>query len=530
MSNKNTYICLLLILIVATTLRFFHIGKFGIFNDEKQGIMVAVGNVNMGGKKALMAPDKTFTPQDFWRPKTIAELFDANARGDTSGNATVHLISMNIFGKLFGHSDASLRSVSAVFNILTILWIFFIGKNLLKSNRIALLGAFLASIEPFFIVFSQQARFYTTSIFFSTLASYYFLKIVLSTKTDLKTYIAYTLSIIFTIFSNYLAFTIFLCHGIFWLVADRRWVVFKNLVVCYVVMAIPFVLWMTKGPGQYALIYIKHATTLYKDILNNPSLAASYKGFIDLASWENLFKRGISIICDYFVFTNGAYDTFGNKIVPIVLVIFVGIVAWVLYRKSTLIEQKILLFSGLVISVPFLFSLVSAYNAGVMTGFYFRYTSFGLPFVSVLMAWFVIKSFQFHKSLFVVLSLILLIQSYSFAKILKHFYEDAPQKYTASHDRGPNPYIMIAEKIKQNYAQGDTVVYPSVYETGFTKAIKRPAGDFDNHDAQLVNLYLPKNATFVQKINLNEANKVILKKKNKTSVLLFDLEGSKYRY
>lgn len=529
MSKNTANIAFLFIFVFATVLRFYHINNYGIFGDEKQGIMVAVGNVNIGGKKALMAPDKTFTPRDFWQPKTIAELLDANARGDTSGNATVHLITMNVFGHLFGHSDGALRSVSAIYNLLTILFIFLIGRNIFKNDKIALIAAFLAATEPFYIIFSQQARFYTTCIFFGTMASYYFLQIMVNGKSTLKYYAAYTVSIILTIFSNYLTFTVFLVHGLYWLIADRTWLKLRSFMICYGIMAIPFGFWMTKGPGQYALLYIKDATNLYNSILKNPKLAASYQGFIDLASAKNLFIRGTSIVSDYFIFTNGWYEKFGNKIAFLLVIGFLLVVTFVVLQKAKKSEYQLFTFVVLIVFIPFVFSVVSAYKAGVMTGFYFRYTSFGLPFVSILMAWFLVKMFENHKILFTGFAVVLLIQFYSFAKIIKHFYADGQQKYTSSRNRGANPYIMVADKIKSMYMPGDTIVYPSVYANGFSKAIDRPKGEFDNHDAQLVNLYLPKDATYIQRIAFEETDRVLLRRNGQTFVL-FNFEGMKYRY
>ena len=183
----------------------------------------------------------------------------------------------------------------------------------------------------------------------------------------------------------------------------------------------------------------------------------------------------------------------------------------------------------LVVFIPFVFSVVSAYKAGVMTGFYFRYTSFGLPFVSILMAWFLVKMFENHKILLTGFAVVLLIQFYSFAKIIKHFYADGQQKYTSSRNRGANPYIMVADKIKSMYMPGDTIVYPSVYANGFSKAIDRPKGEFDNHDAQLVNLYLPKDATYIQRIAFEETDRVLLRRNGQT-IVLFNFEGMKYRY
>jgi hypothetical protein len=53
---------------------------------------------------------------------------------------------------------------------------------------------------------------------------------------------------------------------------------------------------------------------------------------------------------------------------------------------------------------------------------------------------------------------------------------------------------------------------------------------YETKDAQLVNLYLPHNATYLQKINPFEPNKVILKKSSGEIIELFNFEGTKYRY
>ena len=531
MSKKiSKYGLLIIILVFASFLRFYHLGNFGIFGDEKQGIMVAVGNTNIGGQKTMMNPDKTFTPRDFWQPKTLSQLFDANARGDTSGNAIIHLLMMNVFGKVFGHSDFALRSVSVMANLLTILVIFLIGKNILKSTKIGLLAAFLASIEPFFIVYSQQARFYTTAIFLATLASYYFLQILFLNKSTLRYYVGYTLAITGSLFSNYLTFTMLIAHGLVWILADRSMAKFKNLSICYTVMLIPFVFWMTKGPGQYAIMYIKDATNLYKSILNDPKLVNLYKGFVDIANVENLSKRSITIISDFFIFTNGLYDNVGYRFAVVGLILFFIYIFYVIFKGSDAYERKIFLFIGLIITIPFLFALVSAYITGLMTGFYFRYTALGLPFVSILMAWAILKTMDSNKIMGLGLGLILAFQGYSVVKILKEFYQDNPQKYSSSHGRNFNPYITLSKRIEMNYQAGDTILYPSEYTNVFSTVIKRETKDFDNIDAQLCNLYLPKDATFIQRIDINEKNRVILVTKNNQKTVLFNFEGKKYRY
>ena len=133
--NKKSIVFgfLLLIIVFAITIRVYHIGRFGIFGDEKQSIMLAVGNTNMGGMVDLMNPDSVFTPKQFWAPRGIKAWLAADAAGDVSGNSLIHDMSLKLASFLFGKSDASLRIVSVFFNILTLLTIFYWARKIRKN-------------------------------------------------------------------------------------------------------------------------------------------------------------------------------------------------------------------------------------------------------------------------------------------------------------------------------------------------------------------------------------------------------------
>ena len=49
-------------------------------------------------------------------------------------------------------------------------------------------------------------------------------------------------------------------------------------------------------------------------------------------------------------------------------------------------------------------------------------------------------------------------------------------------------------------------------------------------DAQLTNFYLPKESEIIQRVDINEDNKIIIKKANGSEKLIFDFKGAKYRY
>lgn len=80
----------------------------------------------------------------------------------------------------FGNSEILLRIVPAIFGILTIPVFYFIGKEFL-NDKIGIVMATIATFSPFLILYSQEARAYSTMLFFVSLSILYYLK---ATKTN----------------------------------------------------------------------------------------------------------------------------------------------------------------------------------------------------------------------------------------------------------------------------------------------------------------------------------------------------------
>ncbi|WP_157830169.1 hypothetical protein [Siphonobacter sp. SORGH_AS_0500] len=119
------------------------------------------------------------------------------------------------------------------------------------------------------------------------------------------------------------------------------------------------------------------------------------------------------------------------------------------------------------------------------------------------------------------------------AKMLREIYQDRSPKYTyRSEARIPNPYIKSAELLKKLYMPGDTILYPSGVKDVFGAADEYTYGiKVSVVDAQLINVYLPKDATYWQRIDPAESDKLYLwQKSTGKKRLIFDFEGAKYRY
>ena len=517
------FILLSLLLSLAFCLRTYHIGHFSLFGDEKQSVMLAVGNTNLGGMPPWMAADSTFTPARFWEPRGISSWLAADAAGDVSGNSLFHDLSLK-FASIFSKSDASFRLVSVFFNLSTLLVIFYWARKVRKKYLWVYAVLLLAVIEPFFIIYSQQARNYTTSLFFTTLCNYYFYLIVFENPKS-KYYLLWALAALGALFSTYLTALVLIGQAIFLLHKKASLLFWKHFIGYALLFLIPFVAWMTLGPGKYFLIYQADAAEQYRNFLqvNGP-----IPGWIEPTNATNLYKKAVSILSDQFFWTNDLYHKYGFKLGGLLFVAFVvGLFNWLRLVEKR--ERDFYVFGLIQLVIPVVVLTLAAINAQTTTGFFLRYASFGLPFgifISVGFADYIWRQAIWIKILglfWVVMQLISIIGQFT------PIYSDKPQKYTFSHDRVANPYPIIAKKIKENYQLGDTLWIPSS-NANFLKTDTLKALGPDVKDAQLINLYLEPSDPILERINLVYKDSVLIKKKNGKLLLIFDFQNGKYRY
>jgi mannosyltransferase len=131
---------LLFLIIVGAFLRFYHLGYNSLWLDEAtthlyaQKSFLEIWGIATGGE---------FNPPIFYWIEHIM----------------LH----------FGNSELILRLVPAILGVLTIPLFYLIGKELVDEN-VGLIAAALISFSPFHIYYSQEARAYTTVLFFVSLA------------------------------------------------------------------------------------------------------------------------------------------------------------------------------------------------------------------------------------------------------------------------------------------------------------------------------------------------------------------------
>lgn len=117
-------------MLLAAALRFFRIGYQSLWADE--GNSAAMAGRSLGDISARAAAD-IHPPGYYWL--------------------------LNLWSRIFGDSEAALRSLSALWGILLV-WLVYQIVLRLFDRRTALIAAFFAAINPFLIYYSQEARMY----------------------------------------------------------------------------------------------------------------------------------------------------------------------------------------------------------------------------------------------------------------------------------------------------------------------------------------------------------------------------------
>ncbi len=89
----------------------------------------------------------------------------------------LYYLLMKLWTNIFGYSEISLRMPSIIFSILTGYVVYLIGKRL-KNRQVGVWAAVFFLFNPLIVYYSQEARMYMMTVFFLTMALYFFVRII----------------------------------------------------------------------------------------------------------------------------------------------------------------------------------------------------------------------------------------------------------------------------------------------------------------------------------------------------------------
>lgn len=592
-SPRNTILLLGAILLLAFGLRLYHADQYGIFFDEKSTLLVGQGVCIEGANQKDVFQKKYFTPADYWRPKTIADYLEADARNDLG--SPFYFIIVWAWTGLFGLSDLSLRMPSILFSTFTILLLYGFVTRYVKSVSTALIACTVMAVEPFFVAYSQIARTYSVTFFMTLLATHIFLLLMepytqpaavpgdRADRAPTWLYAAYAITFALCIFSHYLTITVFMCHALYAAIFLRRleaWLALGLAALGGVVLVLPWFVW---GSGRYHFATLASQAAFYRNIaLTNPY--GSDFGIILPATLPNIAKRGIPIFTDLFLFTNGLgsalaglrnsslalglgglvtlvlhrYRSFHKPpvwvygavpiilaagvpfytVVPLRLLVlsvslpFFYLIGRYVIDRATTAEKRLVVMLLLLAFVPTFFLLIMAWRSGHTFGITQRYSGFSFPYVCLLVAMGVRQLATLAWWFSLPIALVLAVQAVFVSDTINKIYQGTEPKYTQfSQARIQNPYWASAQALIRRYAPGDTILYPNRNRVIYDAKLDRTPFRVALLDAQLVNTYLPHDARYIQRIDPGEPDRIVLVKgKTGQKILIFNFEGTKYRY
>jgi len=174
--------------------------------------------VTLGSLLRLAYIDK---PDGLWNDEYVSWMIASLPIGKSFFDAIVNQCHMpfyyfylKFFIHYYGNSDFMLRLTSVLPGILSIISMYFVGKEL-KNKNLGILCASVTALSSFLIYFSQEVRFYSLLFFFSSLALFFTLR--LCKEPNRKDFVLYVISNFLIIFTHTLGF-IFVFFNVLFLI------------------------------------------------------------------------------------------------------------------------------------------------------------------------------------------------------------------------------------------------------------------------------------------------------------------------
>jgi uncharacterized membrane protein len=571
--SKN--ISILILILLACSLRLPHLGERSMYTDENFTLLNSNGIWPGGGNQTDFITKEYFTAQDFWQPKGVKDYFNAIAHSDF-GTHIVYNGILHFWMQVFGNNDFSVRLLSVIFNVLMIIGVFLLVLKVFNSLNSAFLAGLLLVFDPFNIAQSHIARSYTLSFLLIIIATWLFLDI-LKNKVDHKKIVLYTLVIGLCLLNHYLNFLVPLAHGLVFLFLKNKKHLWPSLIITAVVNFLLMGWWFTSGGGNTAIGFLKDKNEKHLQMAKEGTMNA----VIQLTTPTIIIKKSIELFFDSNLLTLKAYNTL-NGLKPFFLsialfiillsahifkerkkysisialflvgmlfltffkslagtymtVVFFYFVIYFLviqsvefYNQNARNQFALLFISFLMLFIPIIFVSYDAFKNGHATSLAKRYVGISSPFVAILLGIGVPLFLKKIRFSYIWLIIILVSQFPIVKNQIENYFKDNSEFAWFSPARIANPNIAIAQKVQKIYTLGDTLVIPGGFKTIYDKTFgQKLVKNFS--DAQLINIYLPRNSQMVQTVDANEVNEVYLKKKNGRRILLFNFENTKYRY
>ncbi len=165
--------------------------------------------------------------------------------------APLHYMIMNIWIRVFGHSEFAVRFPSLIFSSLSIILIYKLGKELF-DEKTGLVAAFLLSISPYAINYAQDAKMYSLLWFLSVLSFLFFFRFI--RKERASGLLPYVIVTALSLYAMYIGFLFLIIQNIaFFLLSDKskrkEWIIGQlKIFLLYLPWMVHFMAFLNNRP------------------------------------------------------------------------------------------------------------------------------------------------------------------------------------------------------------------------------------------------------------------------------------------
>ena len=293
--------------------------------------------------------------QSFWldeatsglvvRNFSLTEIVTKFSPGDF--HPPLYYLILKVWSSFFGTSEIALRFPSIIFGLLTIYFVYLIGKELFNKKAGIIAGILLAT-SGLHIYYSQEARMYSLTALLVSYLVYLFLK---------KKWFSFSIILLLVGMTDYPALLIL---PVFWILAGKDW---KNLAFSHLLLIISYVFWFP---------------TFLKQLVIGSSLnsaSPSWAGLLGTFSFKNF-----ALIPVKFVFGRISFD---DKYLYASIILLAAFLFGYLILKSIKSTRRVDSIIWLWLVVPIFLGMIISFRLSIFS--YFRFL-FCLPAFYLLVA------------------------------------------------------------------------------------------------------------------------------------------------
>jgi uncharacterized membrane protein len=189
-----------------------------------------------------------FTNEVFTRDDGVRGLLGAISH--TEDTPPFYFLVLRLWIKTFGDATGTLRLLSVIFGLATILMVFFFGRALF-NRQTGLVAAALLSLSPIHIQFSQEVRAYSLALLLVIGASWVYWRAqqAMGQRREWKPWGLYAGLVVLSLYTHYFTAAIFIAHGLFALLQPPavRLAVLKRLIAVFLIGIVFAVPWLSSS-------------------------------------------------------------------------------------------------------------------------------------------------------------------------------------------------------------------------------------------------------------------------------------------